>query len=80
MRVIITLFLVLAGVVWAADEAPDSAADDDTAADSTGLSQQEIDAEMERINRALDETENPEEYVPSKPLAADLPVDLPSDL
>ena len=44
------------------------------------LSQEELDAEMERIEQALSDTEELKEFVPSKPLAADLPVSLPSDI
>jgi hypothetical protein len=44
------------------------------------MTQEEIDAEMERINQVLDESEDLKEYVPTKPLAADLPIELPSDI
>jgi len=44
------------------------------------LSQAELDAEMARIEQALGDTEELKEFIPSKPLAADLPVSLPSDI
>jgi hypothetical protein len=49
------------------------------------LSQEELDAEMRRMEEALNETglgESDEvvEFIPTKPLSADLPVALPSDI
>jgi hypothetical protein len=44
------------------------------------LSQEELDAEMARIEEALGDTGELKEFIPSKPLAADLPVSLPSDI
>ena len=49
------------------------------------LSQEELDAEMQRMEEALDESglgESDEvvEFIPTKPLAADLPIALPSDI
>jgi len=44
------------------------------------LSQEEMDAEMARIEEALGETGELKEFIPSKPLAADLPISLPSDI
>ena len=44
------------------------------------LSQEEMDAELQRIEEALDETEELKEFIPSKPIAADLPISWPSDI
>ena len=44
------------------------------------LSQEELDAEMERIEQALGDTDEVKEFIPTKPLAADLPFALPSDI
>ena len=44
------------------------------------LSQEELDAEMERIEQALGDTDEIKEFIPTKPLAADLPFALPSDI
>lgn len=44
------------------------------------LSQAELDADMARIEQALGETDEVKEFVPKKPLSADLPVALPSDI
>lgn len=49
------------------------------------LSQEELDAEMRRMEEALNESglgESDEvvEFIPTKPLSADLPVALPSDI
>ena len=44
------------------------------------LSQEELDAEMERMEEALEQSGEVKEFIPQKPLAADLPVALPSDI
>ncbi len=49
------------------------------------LSQEELDAEMRRMEEALNESglgESDEvvEFIPTKPLSADLPIALPSDI
>jgi hypothetical protein len=49
------------------------------------LSQEELDAEMQRMEEALNESglgESDEirEFIPTKPLSADLPIALPSDI
>ncbi len=49
------------------------------------LSQEELDAEMRRMEEALNETglgesDEVKEFIPTKPLSADLPVALPSDI
>ena len=62
------------GIAWAAQES----AEDQPAVEQ--LSQEELDAEMERMEQALGDTEEPKEFIPTKPLAADLPVALPSDI
>ena len=43
------------------------------------LSQAEIDAELERAEKVLDDPEEVEEYTDDTPLPADLPLALPSD-
>ena len=66
----------------------------DEATDSTGpgvirhesttsideMSQEEMDAELERVEQALGDEEEVTEFTPSKPLPADLPVARPSDI
>jgi hypothetical protein len=44
------------------------------------LSQQELDAELKRVEQALGEDEELKEFTPSKPLAADIPIEYPSDI
>ena len=44
------------------------------------LSQQELDAELKRVEQALGEDEELKEFKPSKPLAADIPIEYPSDI
>jgi hypothetical protein len=49
------------------------------------LTQEELDAEMQRMEEALNESglgESDEirEFIPTKPLSADLPIALPSDI
>ena len=49
------------------------------------LSQEELDGEMRRMEEALNETglgesDEVKEFIPTKPLSADLPVALPSDI
>jgi len=79
-----------ASVVLAqADNPADSPADqaDSTSSDAIDtpeieeLTEEELDAELARIEDAagLDDEEL-EEFVPSKPLAADIPISLPSDI
>ena len=74
------LAMITAGILFAslaAQESPEQANEPPAVEE---LSPEELDAEMERIEEALGETEELKEFVPSKPLAADLPVALPSDI
>ena len=47
-----------------------------------GPSEEEMERELERIEAAIDgeDTEDAKEFEPSKPLVADVPIDLPSDI
>ena len=47
--------------------------------DATVLSEQEIEEELARIQTAFEEDEVLEEFIPSEPLSADIPVDFPSE-
>ena len=76
----VKIFLIVIGglsLAWAAQEATEDPSETPVVEE---LSQAELDAEMERMERALDESEELKEFIPSKPLAADLPVALPSDI
>lgn len=71
------VFLLVAcglGIAWAAQDPVEEQATVEA------LSEEELDAEMQRIEQALGETDEPKEFIPTKPLAADLPVALPSDI
>jgi hypothetical protein len=48
--------------------------------DIEALSEEELEAEMQRIQKAASGENELEEFVPSKPLAADIPIPLPSDI
>ncbi len=82
---IILLLTVGLGTAWGQGDQPEV---EQPAVDQPGveqLSQEELDAEMQRMEEALDETglgESDEvvEFIPTKPLAADLPIALPSDI
>jgi hypothetical protein len=65
------------GIAWAAEEATEQRQDTEVAETMT---EEEVQAELQRIEEALGETDQLKEFVPSKPLAADLPIDLPSDI
>jgi len=65
------------GIAWAADEAPDEPEETEF---SEAMTEEEVEVELQRIEEALGETDELKEFVPSKPLAADLPIDLPSDI
>jgi hypothetical protein len=76
-------------VLAQADNPADSPADqaDSTPPDAIDtpeieqLTEEELDAELARIEDAAGlENEELEEFVPSKPLAADIPISLPSDI
>jgi hypothetical protein len=70
------LILILASGVTAVLSADDET---DGAAVST-MTEEEVEAELQRIEEALNDTDELKEFKPSKPLAADLPIALPSDL
>lgn len=53
-------------------EGPASAVED--------LSEAEIEAELRRVEEALGDDETLKEFVPTKPLAADIPIEFPSDI
>ncbi len=72
--------LIVVGGLSLAWAAPDATEEQSEPAAVEELSQAELDAEMERLERALDESEEIKEFIPSKPLAADLPISLPSDI
>ena len=65
------------GIAWAADEASDEPAETEIL---EAMTEAEVEMELQRIEEALGETDELKEFVPSKPLAADLPIDLPSDI
>jgi hypothetical protein len=70
---IIVILAVGFGIAWAADESPEQPGVEQ-------LSQEELDAEMARMDAALGESDEVKEFIPTKPLAADLPIALPSDI
>ncbi len=82
---IILLLTAGLGTAWGQGDQPEV---EQPAVDQPGveqLSQEELDAEMRRMEEALNETglgESDEvvEFIPTKPLSADLPVALPSDI
>ena len=82
---IILLLTAGLGTAWGQGDQPEI---EQPAVDQPGveqLSQEELDAEMRRMEEALNETglgESDEvvEFIPTKPLSADLPVALPSDI
>lgn len=65
------------GIAWTAEQETDKPEDTEV---SETMTEDEVQAELQRIEEALGETDQLKEFVPSKPLAADLPVDLPSDI
>ncbi len=90
----ILLLAVGLSIAWAADGPAQAPAQDnqpggqqpgDEQPGIEQLSQEQLDAEMRRVEEALDESglgESDEvvEFIPTKPLAADLPIALPSDI
>ena len=76
---VILLLAVGLGIVWAADEPAEAPAEGEQPGIEQ-LSQEELDAEMRRMEEALGESDEVVEFVPTKPLAADLPIALPSDI
>ena len=75
MKALLLIFLLASGITVTL-----SADDDSDAAATSTMSEEEVEAELQRIEEALNETEELKEFKPSKPLAADLPIALPSDL
>lgn len=65
------------GIAWTAEQETDKPEDTEV---SETMTEEQVQAELQRIEEALGETDQLKEFVPSKPLAADLPVDLPSDI
>ena len=76
---IIAMLLLTAGAASSAI-AQDELEPADDSATSTAMSEDEVEAELQRIEEALSDGDELKEFVPSKPLAADLPIALPSDL
>jgi hypothetical protein len=78
-------FAILAAAVFSLSLAAQESVTDGATEKEEGpaieeLSQEELDAEMERVEKALGEVGELKEFIPTKPLAADLPVALPSDI
>ncbi len=48
--------------------------------EAESMTEAELEAELERIENAVDDSDELEEFTPTKPLAADLGVALPSDI
>lgn len=80
MKVWVLAIIFLAGgisTLWAAD---DTVAEQTDATDTSAMTEEEVEAELRRIEETLSDTDELKEFVPSKPLAADMPIALPSDL
>jgi hypothetical protein len=82
---IILLLAVGLGIAWAEGEQASVEQPEGAPPDVKELSQEELDAEMRRMDEVLGESSPGEsgevkEFIPTKPLAADLPVALPSDI
>ena len=79
MKYLVITFVLAAviGMAWAVDEVTEEQAETEI---SEEMTEEEVAAELRRIEDALGETEDLKEFVPSKPLAADLPIALPSDI
>lgn len=81
------LYVVLAGALGVAlaqqGNSPDTAEQAESAGEPTTvideLSQAEIDAELARAEKVLDDPDEVREYTDDTPLPADLPLALPSD-
>ena len=64
-----------------AGQAPDGTTnDEDLVVDYGEITAEDIEADLARIESALNEDEELEEFVPSEPLSADLGVEFPSDI
>lgn len=82
---IILLLTAGLGTAWGQGEQPVVEQPEGKSPDVEQLSQEELDAEMRRMEEALNESglgESDEivEFIPTKPLSADLPIALPSDI
>ncbi len=53
---------------------------EDVVVDFGEVTAEDIEADLARIEEALNEDEELEEFVPSEPLSADLGVEMPSDI
>ena len=62
--------------------ADEAAVESDTPVQSQveDLTQEELEAELRRVEEALGDDEVLKEFVPTKPLAADIPIEFPSDI
>ena len=69
-----------ATVVLAQVEEPAASGDASAESDIEELSEAELEAEIARIEAAAGADDEVEEFVPTKPLAADIPISLPSDI
>lgn len=67
-----------------ADEAtsgqPEVPAAEPPVAESQEMAEEEVDAEIRRIEEGVSGTEDIKEFVPTKPLSADKAIALPSDI
>jgi hypothetical protein len=93
LKVALVISLAL-GLTWAANQIVPSAGvvavalAADTAVEKTSASdpvleapgQEEVDAQLERIDKALSNTEDLKDFVPSEPLSADVAIEFPSDI
>jgi hypothetical protein len=82
---IILLLTAGLGTAWGQGDQPEVDQPEVDQPEVEQLSQEELDAEMRRMEEALNESglgESDEvvEFIPTKPLSADLPVALPSDI
>lgn len=75
MKVFVLMLIIATGITIAS-----SADDDSDAITADTMTEEEVEAELQRIEEALNDTDELREFKPSKPLAADLPIALPSDL
>ncbi len=69
-------------IVMAQDNSASSGAPDDKQIETKELSEEEMAKELEEIEAAagMENAESIKEFKPSRPLPADLPIELPSDI
>ncbi len=77
---VLLCFVSLAVVPAWGEESDQPVVADDEAVLPDALTEAEKDAEIESLERALEEPDDVKEFIPSKPISADLPVSLPSDI